>query len=94
MVIIYITNIIKSFLIAYYFIILKSANIFIFINKYIRELFFYNFCLGPIVIFKDFTIGLIAVIVIKKKVSINKIGIKVTNKLTIRLNKVNNNLFL
>ena len=77
LVIIYIINTLRSFLIAYYFIILKSIDIFIFINKYIRELFFYNSYLGPIVILKDFTIRLIIIIVVRQKYTISKIGIEV-----------------
>ena len=65
LVIIYITNTLRSFLIAYYFIILEFINIFIFINKYIRELFFYNSYLGLIVILRDFIIKLIVVIVVR-----------------------------
>ena len=65
LVIIYITNTLRSFLIVYYFIILESIDTFIFINKYIRELFFYNSYLGSIVILRNFIIRLIIVIVIK-----------------------------
>ena len=82
-VIIYIINIIKSFLITYYFVTLELSKAFIFINKYIKELFFYNSYRGPIIIFKDFATGLTAVIVAKKKLIINKVRIKVTYKLTI-----------
>ena len=63
LVIIYITNTLRSFLIAYYFITLESIDTFIFINKYIRELFFYNSYLGSIVILRNFTIKLIVIIV-------------------------------
>ena len=70
LVIIYITNILKSFLIAYYFIILKSINMFIFINKYIKKLFFYNSYLGLIVILRNFIIKLIVAIVVRQKYTI------------------------
>ena len=81
-------------LIAYYFIISKLANIFIFINKYIKELFFYNSYRGPIVIFRDFAARLTAAIVARYQLSMAKINIKVAYKLAIRLDKVGSNLFL
>ena len=82
-VIIYIINIIKSFLIIYYFITLELFKAFIFINKYIKKLFFYNSYRGSIIILRDFIVGLIVVIVARKKLTINKIKIKVAYKLAI-----------
>ena len=78
LIIIYITNTLRSFLIAYYFITLESIDMFIFINKYIRKLFFYNSYLDPIVILRNFTIGLIAAIVVRQKYTISKVEIEVT----------------
>ena len=94
LVIIYVINILRSFSITYYFIISKLVDTFIFINKYIRELFFYNFYREPMVILRDFAMGLIAAIVAKRKITISKRGIEVTYELIARLDKVSSSLFL
>ena len=87
-------NLLRSFLIAYYFIVSESADAFIFMNKYIRELFFYDAYRGPAVILRDFATGLTAAIVVRRQSSLAKIGIEVMYKLAARLDKVGSNLFL
>ena len=65
-VIICITNTLITIPIAYYFIKSESAAAFLFINEYIKDLFFYNNYRGPIVVLNNFTTGLTAAITRKR----------------------------
>ncbi|KAK0516467.1 hypothetical protein JMJ35_001070 [Cladonia borealis] len=93
-VIVCVTNMLRSFLIAYYFITSESADTFIFINECIRELFFYDSYRGPAVILKDFAAGLTAAMVAKRKLNTNEVGMEVAYELTTRLDKAGSDLFL
>ena len=84
----------RSFLIAYYFIILESADAFLFMNECMRELFFYDSCLSPAVILGDFAAGLTAAMAVRQKYTISEAGMEVAYQLTIKLNKAGSSLFL
>ena len=93
-VIVYITNTLRSFPIAYCFIASESADAFVFINECMRELFFYDSCPGPAVILGDFAAGLTAAIAIRQRLNISRVGIEVAYELTARLDKAGSSLFL
>ena len=80
-VIVCVTNVMKSFPIAYCFVASESSEAFIFINKCMRELFFHDSCRGPAVILGDFAAGLTAAMVAKKKLTINEVGMEVAYEL-------------
>ena len=62
-------NILKIILIIYYFIEFEFINIFLFINDYIKNLFFYNNCREFIIFLNNFIARLIAII-IKKRINL------------------------
>ena len=66
LVIIYIINTLRIILIVYYFIKFEFTNVFLFINNYIKNLFFYNNCRGLAIILNNFATKLIAVIIKKR----------------------------
>ena len=71
------TNILRIFFIVYYYIISKLAKTFIFINNYIKKLFFYNNYRDITILLSDFIVNLTIVIIIKRNISILKIKLKV-----------------
>jgi len=70
LVLIYIINTLILILITYYFIKLELAEVFICINIYIRELFFYNNYYRLGILLSDFATNLIIIIIIKKNINI------------------------
>ena len=66
---IYITNTFKNISIIYYFIEFKFIKTFLFINVYIKNLFFYNNYRDFVVLLNDFIIKLI-IVIIKKRLNI------------------------
>ena len=69
LVLIYITNTLKTILIIYYFIESEFTEIFLFINNYIKNLFFYNDCRDPKILLSDFAVEL-TVVIIKKRTNL------------------------
>ena len=63
---VYVTNTLKSVSIAYCFIEFEFTKTFLFINDYIKNLFFYNNCRDLIVLLDDFATELIAAIIKKR----------------------------
>ncbi len=57
-VLIGVTNIFKTFSVAYCFVTSESVEVFSFINAYVRDLIFHDNCLGPSVMLGDFSTGL------------------------------------
>ena len=66
LVLIYIINTLKTIFIIYYFIESEFTEIFLFINNYMKNLFFYNDCKDPGILLSDFAAGLIAAIIKKR----------------------------
>lgn len=64
-----ITNTMLSFPITYIFIFSESAKAFKFSNTYYKKLFFWNNCLGPVIILRDFLLGLFVAIIKKAEIS-------------------------
>ena len=93
-VIVCVTNLLRSFPIAYCFIALESTDAFVFINECMRELFFHDSCLGPAVILGDFAAGLTAAMVAKRKVGASEVGMEVAYELAARLDEAGSDLFL
>ena len=65
-----VTNTLKSVSIAYCFIEFEFTKAFLFINDYIKNLFFYNNYKDFVVLFDDFTAELI-IAIIKKRLNIS-----------------------
>ena len=59
------TNILKSISIAYCFIKFEFTKTFLFINDYIKNLFFYDNCRDFVVLLDDFAAELIAAMIKK-----------------------------
>lgn len=93
-VIVCVTNVLKSFPIAYCFIASESSDAFIFINECMRELFFHDSCRGPAVILGDFAAGLTAAMVAKRKLGLNEAGMEIAYELATRLDEAGGDLFL
>ena len=70
-------NTLRIFLIAYYYIAFKLAETFIFINAYIKKLFFYRNCRKITILLRDFAADLTTTILIKKKISLLETRLKV-----------------
>ena len=66
LVLICVINTLKTILIVYYFIESEFIEAFLFMNDYIKNLFFYNDCRGPGVLLGDFAVGLTAAMVKKR----------------------------
>ena len=94
LVLVYITNILRSFPITYIYIISESTEAFLFINEYIRDLFFYNNYKGLVVLLSDFTAGLTVVIVSERKITLSEVGIQVVYELLARLDNLGSSYFL
>ena len=60
-----------SFPLAYIF---KSTEVFKFVNIYCKELFFWEDCLRPAIILKDFSLSLLVVMVRNASISIVEVG--------------------
>ena len=93
-VIVCVTNLMRSFPIAYCFIASESADAFIFMNECMRELFFHDSCRGPAVILGDFAAGLTAAMVARRQLSIAEAGMEVAYELAARLDEAGNEVFL
>ena len=94
LVLIYITNTLRTFLITYYYIISKSAEAFTFINICIRNLFFSSNYRGMTILLGDFTAGLIVAITSKRKITLSKRGINIIWDLTIVVDDLGSQVFL
>ena len=68
-VFVYMINTLKSISIAYCFIESESIEIFLFINDYIKNLFFYNNCKGFAMLLNNFVIRLTTAM-IKKRINL------------------------
>ena len=71
------TNIFRIFSIVYCYIISKLAKAFIFINNYIKKLFFHDNCRDIIILLDDFTVDLTVAIITKRNISVLETGLKV-----------------
>ena len=78
LILIYIINTLRTFLIAYYYITSKLVKVFTFMNSYIKKLFFYKNCRGITILLGDFAINLTTAIIVKRKLSLLEAGLKVT----------------
>lgn len=86
-------NLFRIFFIAYCYIISELTEAFVFMNICIKELFFYGNCRGMIVLLGDFAVGLIIVIVIKRKLFFFEAGFEVTWELIIDINNWGSEVF-
>ncbi len=80
-VLICVTNTLRSISIAYYFIEFESIETFLFMNDYMKNLFFYDNCRGPAMLLNDFAAKLTAAI-IKKRINLLTISINQLNTIT------------
>lgn len=75
LILIEITNTMSSFLLAYTFIFSEFAEVIKFVNACCKELFFWDDCLGLVVMLRDFSLDLLVAIVRKAGISIVKVEI-------------------
>ena len=81
-VLIGVTNISKSFPMAYCFIPSESAAAFKFMNRCMRTLFFYDDCPGPRVVMGDFAAGLTATFLKEQQLTLSEAGMAVCFELS------------
>ncbi|KAL2043479.1 hypothetical protein N7G274_003786 [Stereocaulon virgatum] len=63
-------------------------------NECMRELFFYDSCLGPAVILGDFAAGLTAAMAMRQRLNVSGVGKEVVYELTAKLDEAGSSLFL
>lgn len=80
-----ITNTSRMFVIAHCFITSESTDCFLFINTCLKELFFYDRCLGPQVIVGKFSMGLTAVMLQKHEMSRSEAGMELAQELGLQI---------
>ena len=81
-------NTLRFFPVAYYFVSSESAEVFIFINVCLQNLFFHNDCPGSTVNIEDFSVGLTIAMLQKQELSRSDADMKIIIKLEQKVNSV------